>query len=103
MNGCPREVEFAERLTETEARSKSNTHRLDKLEETTEAINSLAVSMKEMATEQKNMSKSVDKLTGDVETLKAEPGKRWKFVIEKAIYFVVAAIMGFIMARAGLS
>lgn len=102
MSECQREAEFAAKLAEVDSRSKSNTHRLDKLEETTEAINSLAVSMKELATEQKSMSKSVDKLTADVETLKAEPGKRWKFVIEKAIYFVVAAVVGFILARVGL-
>lgn len=102
MSECPRETEFATKLAEVDSRSKSNTHRLDRLEETTEAINSLAVSMKELATEQKSMSKSVDKLTSDVETLKAEPGKRWKFVIEKAIYFVVAAVVGFILARVGL-
>ena len=102
MSECQREAEFAAKLAEIDSRSKSNTHRLDKLTETTEAINSLAVSMKELAVEQKNMSKSVDKLTTDVETLKAEPGKRWKFVIEKAIYFVVAAVVGFILARVGL-
>jgi len=102
MSECPHETEFATKLAEVDSRSKSNTHRIDRLEETTEAINSLAVSMKELATEQKSMSKSVDKLTSDVETLKAEPGKRWKFVIEKAIYFVVAAVVGFILARVGL-
>lgn len=102
MSDCPREVEFATMLAEVDGRSKSNTKRLDKLEESTEAINRLAVSMEKMSVTQENMSKSVDKLTTDVETLKAEPGKRWKFVIEKAIYFVVAAVVGFILARVGL-
>ena len=44
----------------------------------------------------------VPQLMSDVETLKAEPGKRWKFVIEKAIYFVVAAVVGYFLARVGL-
>lgn len=95
-------IDMEHRMTEVEARSKSNTHRLDKLEESTEAINRLAVSMEKMSVTQESMSKSVDKLTTDVETLKAEPGKRWKFVIEKAIYFVVAAIVGFLLAQVGL-
>lgn len=95
-------IDMEHRMTEVEARSKSNSHRLDKLEESTEAINRLAVSMEKMSVTQESMSKSVDKLTTDVETLKAEPGKRWKFVIEKAIYFVVAAIVGFLLAQVGL-
>lgn len=96
------EVNIEHRLTEVEERSKSNTHRLDKLEESTEAINRMAISIEKMAMKQDTMNGSINKLTNDVETLKAEPGKRWKFVIEKAIYFIVAAIMGFILAKFGL-
>lgn len=96
------ELDFEHRLTEVEQRSKSNTKRLDKLEESTEAINRMAVSIEKMATKQDTMNTSITKLTADVETLKAEPGKRWKFVIEKAIYFVVAAVVGFILAQVGL-
>ena len=48
------------------------------------------------------MNTSITKLTDDVETLKAEPGKRWKFVVEKTIYFVVAAVVGFVLAKVGL-
>lgn len=95
-------LDMEHRMTVVEDRCKSNTHRLDKLEESTEAINRLAVSMEKMSVTQENMSKSVDKLTTDVETLKAEPGKRWKFVVEKAIYFVVAAVVGFALAKIGL-
>lgn len=95
------EVSIEHRLTEVEERSKSNTHRLDKLEESTEAINRMAISIEKMAMKQDTMNGSINKLTNDVETLKAEPGKRWKFVIEKAIYFLVAGVMGFILAKFG--
>ena len=96
------EKSIEHRLTEVEQRSKSNTKRLDKLEEYTEAINRMAISIEKMAVKQEDMNGSINKLSGDVETLKAEPGKRWKFVVEKAIYFVVAAMMGFVLARFGL-
>ena len=96
------DLDFEHRLTEVEQRSKSNTKRLDKLEESTEAINRMAISIEKMATKQDAMNTSITKLTADVETLKAEPGKRWKFVIEKAIYFVVAAVVGFVLAQVGL-
>lgn len=96
------ELDMERRLTETEQRSKSNLKRLDKLEKETEAINRLATSMEVMVTKQDAMNGTVTKLSNDVETLKAEPGKRWKFVIEKAIYFVVAAVVGYFLAKAGL-
>ena len=93
---------LAMKVAEIDSRSKSNTHRLDKLEESTEAINKLAVSMERMSMKQDTINENVNRLTIDVESMKAEPGKRWKFVVEKAIYFLVAAVMGFILARVGL-
>ena len=98
-----KQLDIEHRLTEVEARTKSNTHRLDKLEESTEAINRMAISIEKMAMKQDTMNGSINKLTTDVETLKAEPAKRWKFVVEKAIYIVVAAVVGFILAKVGLA
>ena len=96
------DLEHERRLAETESRAKSNTKRLDKLEEDTAVLNRLATAVEVMATKQQSLGDSVEKLAGEVESLKAEPGKRWKFVVEKAIYFVVAAVVGFILARVGL-
>lgn len=95
------QLDFEHRLTEMDQRSKSNTRRIEKLEESTEAINRMAISIEKMAMKQDSMNGSINKLTADVETLKAEPGKRWKFVIEKTIYFVVAAVVGFFLAKFG--
>ena len=95
-------IDIEHRITAVEDRSKSNTRRLDKLEESTEAINRMAISMERMAIKQEDMNEKVDNLSNDVEVLKSEPGKRWKFVVEKAIYFVVAAVVGFMLAKFGL-
>ena len=100
MEGYERDMEH--RLTEVEQRSKSNTHRIEKLEEVTAAINKLVVAVEKMAFKQDAMSNTISEVKTDVETLKAEPAKRWKFVVEKAIYFVIAAIMGFILAKFGM-
>lgn len=96
------QLSLEHRLTEIEERSKSNTKRIDKLEETTEAINRMAVSIERMAMKQDTMNGSIVKLNADVAELKAEPGKRWKFVVEKVIYIIVAAIVGFVLAKVGL-
>ena len=95
------ETEIAGRLSAVEQRSKSNSHRLDALERHTEAVNTLATSVAVMA-EVEVTGEKVDGLCTDVQELKSEPGKRWKSVVERVIYIVVAAVVGFILARLGL-
>lgn len=96
------DVDIIGKITAVEARCKSNSHRLDELETRTEAVNTLATSVAVMAERVKSTGDKVDGLCSDVQELKAEPGKRWKFVVEKAIYIAVAAIMGYVLARLGL-
>lgn len=96
------ETEIAGRLSAVEQRSKSNSHRQDALEKHTEALNTLATSVAVMAEKVEVTGEKVDGLCTDVQELKAEPGKRWKGVVEKVIYIVVAAVVGFILARLGL-
>lgn len=96
------EAEIAGRLSAVEQRSKSNSHRLDALERHTEAVNTLATSVAVMAEKVEITGAKVDGLCTDVQELKAEPGKRWKGVVEKVIYIVVAAVVGFILAQLGL-
>lgn len=96
------DTEIVERLTAVEQRSKSNSHRLETLEKHTEALNTLATSVAVMAERVETTGDKVDSLCTDVQELKSEPGKRWKSVVEKVIYIVVAAVVGFILARLGL-
>ena len=96
------DTEIVGRLTAVEQRSKSNSHRLETLEKHTEALNTLATSVAVMAERVETTGDKVDSLCADVQELKSEPGKRWKLVVEKVIYIVVAAVMGFILARLGL-
>lgn len=76
------ETEIAGRLSAVEQRSKSNSHRLDTVEKNTEAVNHLATSVAVMAERMEITGDKVDGLCSDVQDLKAEPGKRWKFVVE---------------------
>lgn len=94
--------ELALKLQETTDRSLRNEGRIKKLEGEQDTIRSLATSVAVMAEKMDVMNSNVSALTTKVETLEAEPGKRWKFVIEKAIYFVVAAVVGFFLAKVGL-
>lgn len=96
------EAEITKWISAVEQRGKSNSHRLDTLEKQTEALNTLATSVAVMAERVEVTGDKVDSLCTDVQELKAEPGKRWKSVVEKIIYAVVAAVMGFVLARLGL-
>ncbi len=95
------DLEIEHRLTQVESRSKSNAHRLDKLEESTEAINRLATSMEVMAERQEKVAATVDKLDSKVTKLEEKPGKRWDGLVEKILWAVAAAIIGFVLAQIG--
>lgn len=96
------DLEHERRLTEVEQRSKSNTKRLDKLEESTEAINRLATSMEVMVEKQGQVAETVEKLDGKVTALEQKPAKRVDSLVDKIIWAVCAAVITFILARIGL-
>ena len=96
------DLEHERRLTAVEDRSKSNAHRIDKLEESTEAINRLATSMEVMVVKQEEVANSVGKLDEKVTILETKPAKRWDALVDKIIWAVAAAVVGFLLARIGL-
>lgn len=72
------DLEHEKRLTEVEQRSKSNTHRLDKLEPIVNEIHTISRTMVEMTTELKHTNNTIEKMSEKVENLEQEPAKRWK-------------------------
>ena len=96
------DLEHERRLTQVEQRSKSNTHRLEKLEESTEAINRLATSMEVMASKQEQVAETVEKLDGKVTALEEKPLRRMDGLVDKIIWAVCAAVITFVLARMGL-
>lgn len=100
---CEHEVEFAQHLAEIDARSKSNTKRLDRLEELTETVHELATTMKLLADKQERTAETVERLDTKLSAIEQEPAKRWKAVVEKVLMTVVAALVGFVMARLGIT
>ena len=95
------DLEHERRLTDVEERAKSNTHRLYKLEESTEAINRLATSMEVMAERHEQVADTVDKLDGKVTALETKPAKRWDGLMDKIILTIAAALVGYILSKIG--
>lgn len=92
--------EMAVKLAETEARSKSNTHRIDRLEENTDAINRLATSVEVMVREQKHQTETIKEVKSDlstlsekVDTIEQKPAKRWDGIVDKIITAAAGAVI----------
>ena len=94
--------EIALRLQEIGDRTRSNVYRIEKLEQSTEAINRLATNMEIMVVKQERVADTVEKLDGKVTALESKPAKRWENVTEKMLLTVVAALVGFVLAHFGL-
>lgn len=96
------DLEHEKRLTEVEARSKSNAHRLDEVEKKQSDLSELVGTVKVLATKQEGVENDVKEIKSDVKTLTSKPGKRWESLISQLITLVVAAVVGFILAKLGL-
>lgn len=90
--------EMAMRLVDVEARSKSNTHRIDQLEKNNEALNKLATAVEVMATKQDTMAETLDRLDAKVETIEKKPAKRWDGIVDKFAAGLVGALAAAIFA-----
>ena len=96
------ELDLVRELQAMESRCKSNSHRIEDLEKNQEAINQLATSTAVMAQNINTMGERIDSMGNDIKDLKEVPAARWKFVVEKAIYVLVAGIMGFALSKFGM-
>ena len=90
------------KLQETTDRSLRNEGRIRKLEGESAILHELATSVAVMAEQLKHMNDGVAALTGEVEELKEKPSKRWEGLVEKTIWFVISALLGFVIAQIGL-
>lgn len=102
--------EMAVKLAEVDARSKSNTHRMDKMEEEFEALNKLATAMEVMANEQKHIAETITTMEDNLDTLKKEvkaiedkPGKRWDNMVWEVLKWGVLLLLGLAAVKIGLA
>ena len=96
------EISIEHRLTEVEARSKSNTKRLDEMEKRQDDLDELVSVVKVLAVREENVENDVKEIKSDVKSLTSKPAKRWDSLVNQLITIVVAAVAGFILAKFGL-
>lgn len=86
--------EIAVKLTALEHETKSAKHRIDDLETQNQAIQDLALSVKELTINMSNMLQEQKKQGEDIEKLKAEPGERWSSMKRTVFNTIVGAMAG---------
>lgn len=96
------DLDHEKRLTEVEARSKSNEHRLDDVEKRQDNLDELVSTVKVLAVREETVESDVKEIKNDVKNLTGKSGQRWDSLVEKVLTMIVAAVVGFIIAQIGL-
>jgi hypothetical protein len=96
------DLSHEKRLTEVEERAKSNTHRLDKVEDRQDKLDELVSTVKVLAVREQKVESDVEEIKTDVKTLTMKPVKRWDGVVDKIIFTIVGIILAFLFSKIGM-
>ena len=87
-------TEFIEKLIATEERAKSNTKRIDEVEQEVKENRELTVAVKEIATEMKHLREEQSNMNDRLKIIEEKPSKNWDKVITTIIGTIVGALAG---------
>ena len=96
------DLEHERRLTEVEARGKSNTKRLDDVEKRQDDLEELVTSVSKIATKMEYMEKDLKNISTKVDNIAEKPVKRFDDIVDKLIWLVVGGVGAFLLGRIGL-
>lgn len=95
--------DLAVKVTEIDARCKSNTHRIDEMQEKLEDYGEMVSTIKVLANEQGHIKDDVSEIKGTVTKLAEKPGKRWDDLVKTVIGIVVGALLTLAFTHIGLT
>lgn len=90
------------RLTRLESDLKTAFSKIDELRNRQNAFDDLVISVKQLAIREENVEADIKEIKADVKTLTNKPAERWNDLVKTAIGLIVAAVVGFILAKVGL-
>lgn len=90
-----------EKLASVEARAKSNSYRLDRLESRMDETEKLVAAMIELKSEQGRIKEDVKEIKEDVKALTRKPGKRWDAAVEAALICLLTSVITCLLSRIG--
>ena len=98
--------EFEKRMTiecqRREDEDNRQNKRLEKLEETVSKIEGLTIAIEKMTVSIGTMTTELKSQGERLEAIESKPGKRWEALVGDIIKLIVAAIVGFVLAKVGL-
>lgn len=95
-------IDIEHRLTHVEDVSKDNSRRLDEMEKRQDDLDELVSTVKVLAVREEAVESDVKEIKCDVKELTGKSGKRWDTLVSQVITLVVAAVVGFLLAKIGL-
>lgn len=96
------DLEHEKRLTAVESRSESNERRIEEVEKRQTSLETLTSTVKVLVEREERVESDVKEIKTDVKNLNAKPAKRWDALVTQVITIVVAALIGFVLAKIGL-
>lgn len=81
-----------------DARSKSNTHRLDDLTTRVDNVEALTASVKVLDAREERVEKDVKEIKSDVKELTTRSGKRWESLVDKVIAVLAGAFVAWVLS-----
>ena len=91
------DLDYITKLTTVDARSKSNTHRIDKLEELTNTIQNLAITMNNAVNEIKFMLADVTNLDTRLGKIESEPINKFNKYKDVIITSMLTSLIGLLV------
>lgn len=90
------------RLTKLESDLKTAFSKIDEVRNRQNAFDDLVISVKQLAIREENVEADIKEIKADVKTLTNKPAERWNDLVKTVIGLIVAAVVGFILAKVGL-
>ena len=98
-----RDIDFEHRLTEVDARSKSNTKRLDEHDKAIKENSALIGAIKELATEGKYMREDLNDTIERLNKLENKDGEKWEKFKWLLVAGLVTIVLGSLAVQVGLT
>lgn len=95
--------DIAVKVAEIDQRSKSNTHQIEDIKKRQDNLDRLVTSVASLANEQEHIKDDVTEIKSDVKSLTEKPGRRWDGIVDKLIWALLAAALGYVLAQIGVS
>lgn len=68
-----------------------------------DTVQDLALSLRDVVHGQQSLNRKVDGMAKDIDELKAEPAEKWKYYTREATKCILAACIGYLLSRIGVS